>query len=607
MIVLGVSGLYHDSAAAIVSEDGILAAAQEERFTRIKHDNRLPVNAIRYCLRQANVTAADLDAVVYYDKPTLTLDRYIHNVIALGEQSRALIDSKLDDMLLNRLAVDRNLRKVLGVLGKQDRLLTLEHHLSHAASAFYPSPFSSAAILTIDGVGEWATVTVGAGEGGDIRILEQLDYPHSLGLLYSAFSSFCGFRVNSGEYKFMGLAPYGEPTYYDRIREQVVDVKPDGSLRLNMEYFAFHKGERMYGEKFCELFGGGPRPRESTITRREMDIAASVQRLTEEVVVLLARHARQLTGQRNLVLAGGVALNCVANGKLLKEGVFDDLWIQPAADDAGGALGCALYALHTRYGVARRESPTDAQQGSYLGPEFTEEQIRDFLERNSCAFARHDTRQGLVEVVAAYLDEGKVVGWFQGRMEFGPRALGARSILGDPRRQDMQSRMNLKIKYRESFRPFAPLVLRERAADYFELDADSPYMLLVSEVRASRRLACPRPEGDDMLLAINATRSDIPAVTHVDYSARVQTVSEDRNPLLYELVRSFEALTGCGVLINTSFNVRGEPIVCTPEDAYRCFMRTQMDVLVLGDFVLLKEKQPEPTGEWSLGGHYELD
>ena len=607
MIILGVSGLYHDSAATIIDENKIIAAAQEERFTRIKHDNRLPVNAIRYCLKEAGVSPMDLDAVVYYDKPMLTLDRYIKNIIALGEEADYLIDSKLDDVVINRLSVDRNLRKVLGVLGKEDKLYTVEHHMSHAASAFYPSPYKSSAIITVDGVGEWATTTIGRGVDDKIEIIKQIDYPHSLGLVYSAFSSFCGFKVNSGEYKFMGLAPYGEPVFYDLIKEEIIDIKEDGSFRLNLDYFDYYKGKYMTNQKFSDLFGGPAREMESRITKREMDIAASAQKVIEEIIILLGRYAKKITGEKNLCMAGGVALNCVANGKLLSERVFENIWIQPASDDSGGALGCALYTMYEKFNVARSIDENDSQRGSYLGPDFDDDYIESYIKENSCVAVRYESEDDLCNTVAGYIDEGRVIGWFQGRMEYGPRALGNRSILGDPRNAEMQSKMNLKIKHRESFRPFAPIVLRERVNDYFVMEEESPYMLLVSEVQPDRRTDFKKQDTDDMLEIVNRKRSDIPAITHVDYSARIQTVTGERNPLIYKLTKSFEKLTGCGVLINTSFNVRGEPIVCTPEDAYRCFMRTEMDVLVLGHFVLLKDKQPAYEEIGDMEGLYELD
>ena len=610
MIVLGISALYHDSAAAIIRDGEIIAAAQEERFTRIKHDNRIPINAIEFCLGMAGIDMYECDEVVYYDKPILTLDRMIKNWRYLGIDSNWSIENRFSD-ICNRLEIDKLLRERFGILGVNDRLLTLEHHLSHAASAFYPSPFDEAAILTIDGVGEWATTTIGIGQFDQIKILEEIDYPHSLGLLYSAFTAFCGFKVNSGDYKFMGLAPYGEPIYYDIIKDKIIDIKPDGSYHLNLEYFDFYRGKHMTNEAFSTLFGGPPREPESRITRREMDIASSAQKVTEEVISKLAVHAIEKTGCDNLVLAGGVALNCVANGKLWKQGISSSIWIQPAAGDAGGALGCALYAYyHSK--KSRSVGIKDSQKGSYLGNAYSDEQIHAFIEHNAYVAHYFDDKRTLYRIVAHHIAEQKVVGWFQGRMEYGPRALGNRSILGDPRSENMQSILNLKIKFRESFRPFAPAVLRERVHDYFELDYDSPYMLLVSDVREERRLDFDKElflskYEEDMLPVVNAKRSDIPAVTHIDYSARIQTVDRDENPDFYDLIKAFEDETGCGVVINTSFNVRGEPIVCTLEDAYTCFMRTGMDVLVLGNAVMYKNEQPIWTESEDWKNEFKLD
>lgn len=605
MYILGISGLYHDSAAAIVKDSEIVAAAQEERFTRIKHDNSLPVNAIKYCLDEAKISMWDVDEVVYYDNPLLTLDRYVHNIEALkGDEANYIIDSKSEDVFFKRLKIDQLIRKKFGVVGKKDKLNVCEHHVSHAASAFYPSPFENAAILTIDGVGEWATVTIGRGNGKKLEILKEIDYPHSLGLLYSAFTSFCGFKVNSGDYKFMGLAPYGEPVYYSLLKEKLIDIKKDGSFRLNMKYFSFHKSEKMTNSKLAELLGGVPREPESKITRREMNIAASVQKLTEEIILGLAQYAKEITKEKNLVMAGGVALNCVANGKLLKEKIFENIWIQPAAGDAGGALGCAYYVAYQQTGIDRNVCAEDSQKGSYLGPEYKNEYVKTYLDNMNYAYVEKNDEELFLDT-AKFLEEGKVVGWFQGRMEFGPRALGNRSILGDPRSEKMQSILNLKIKYRESFRPFAPSVLREDVSKYFEMVEESPYMLLCSDVKKDRRKEFNKEEflnnyNDDMLPIVNTARSDIPAVTHIDYSARVQTVTQEKNNRYYKLISEFKKLTGYGVVINTSFNVRGEPIVCTPEDAYRCFMRTEMDVLVMGNCVLYKENQPlfEEKGNW---------
>ncbi len=611
MYILGISALYHDSAAALVKDGKILAAVQEERFSRKKHDNRLPFNAIDYCLSVADMSMFELDAVVYYDQPLLTLDRYIKNLSALGKDSDFQIEKRLDGLVSSRMKIDGLLRDKYGVLGKQDKLYTVEHHISHAASAFYPSPFESAAILTVDGVGEWATTAIGKGSGNKIEILEEIDYPHSIGLMYSAFTAFCGFKVNSGDYKFMGLAPYGEPVYYDLIKENIVDIKADGSFRLNLDYFDFYKGQFMTNEKFAQLFGGSARTPESKITRREMNIAASAQKITEEMLTALARHAKEITGEKNLVMAGGVALNCVANGKILDSKIFDDIWIQPAAGDAGGSLGCALYACYNLFDCDRKIYSGDSQKGSYLGPEFSSEDITKYLDSIGACYHKNE-KEKLYSSIAEEIANGKVVGWYQGRMEFGPRALGNRSILGDPRSEKMQSILNLKIKYRESFRPFAPAVLLEDISEYFETEHESPYMLLVSGVKSSRRKPFNKEKflseyEDDMLPVVNASRSDIPAVTHIDYSARVQSVDGKYNAEFYNLLREFKRQTGCSVLINTSFNVRGEPIVCTPKDAYLCFMRTEMDILVLGDIVLYKSEQKALKNDEDWRKVYELD
>ena len=611
MIILGISALYHDSAAAIIKDGEILAAAQEERFTRVKHDRSIPFHAINYCLKAAALFGMEeVDKVVYYDNPLLTLDRFVHNAAALRDNDY-LIETALPHLFEERLRISETLRKRYGFLGAEDKLYVTEHHISHAASAFYPSPFEDAAVLTIDGVGEWETTIIGIGEGNGLRIIEEIEYPHSLGLFYSTFTAFCGFKVNSGDYKFMGLAPYGEPVYYDLLKEKIIRVKGDGSYKLNLDYFDFYRGKFMYNDALTALFGGSARTPESRITRREMDIAASVQKLTEEIVIALGRHAREISGKSNLVMAGGVALNCVANGKLLKEKVFDKIWIQPAAGDAGGALGCALYAYY-QTGAARDVSSLDSQKGSYLGPEFTSEEIGEYLAEKGYAAHRCDSKKELYERAANHFADEKVVGWFQGRMEFGPRALGNRSILGDARSSTMQSRLNLKIKYRESFRPFAPSVLAEDMNQYFDLTQESPYMLLVGLVNEERRLPFDketmlRSNADDMIPIVNKPRSDVPAITHLDYSARVQTVDKERNPDYYGLISAFKEQTGCSVIVNTSFNVRGEPIVCTPEDAYTCFMRTEMDVLVLGDYILLKEEQPAWTEEKDWRNAYGLD
>ncbi|MFO0691359.1 MAG: carbamoyltransferase [Myxococcota bacterium] len=607
--VLGISCFYHDSAAAIVQDGEIVAAAQEERFTRKKHDPRFPLRAINYCLEEAFLEPDELDAVVFYDSPTLSFDRVIKSMLSAAPRSADQWQKAGPSFLGIKLFVTRYVHRALK---REVPVLFTRHHLSHAASAYYPSPFEEAAILTLDGVGEWATTSLARGEGGRIRTLEEIHYPHSLGLLYSAFTYFCGFKVNSGEYKLMGLAPYGRPVFADRIREHLFHAKPDGSFRLDMQYFGYLDSDVVTNERFDALFGGPPRKPESRITRREMDLAASIQQVTEEAVLALARHAREVTGSRNLCLAGGVALNCVANGRLEREKIFDRIWIQPAAGDAGGALGAALAASHMHFGVPRRvEGGRDAMRGSYLGPAYSSDEVRAFLERHGHPYERIEDRETRVRRIAQTLAEGKVVGFLSGRMEFGPRSLGGRSILGDPRRADTQTVMNLKIKYRESFRPFAPSVLEERCGDYFELDAESPYMLLVAPVRESLRKPFELPSSElgdtDLLEHVRKERSSVPAITHVDYSARVQTVSRDVAPDYHAVIEAFAEATGCPVVVNTSFNVRGEPIVCTPEDAYRCFMRTEMDLLVLDDCILEKSKQPAVPKDESWRQEYELD
>ena len=611
--VLGISAYYHDAAAAIVHDGEIIAAVQEERFTRKKHDPRFPVHAINHCLETAFIEATELDAIVFYDNPLLTWDRVMKNCMMAGPTSRDQFKKATASILGQKIWVADHVRNAIGCLGKLDKLLFTEHHMAHAASAFYPSPFERAAIVTLDGVGEWATTTIGIGQSERIELIKEINYPHSVGLLYSAATHFCGFKVNSGEYKLMGLAPYGEPKYYDVIRRNLIDVKPDGSFRLNTRFFGFLDSGAMTNEAFHELFGGPPRKPESTITRREMDIAASVQKVTEEIVISVARHAHQETGAKNLVMAGGVAFNCVANGKLLREGIYDNIWVQPAAGDAGGALGAALLGTHGYFGLPRqrREDGRDAQKGSYLGPEFSSAEIQAFINRHDYPYEQISDPKEHARTVAETIADGKIVGYFSGRMEFGPRALGARSILGDPRREDTQSIMNLKVKFRESFRPFAPSVLVEDISEYFDMDAESPYMLLVAPVKEARRLPSDREswwtDGSDMLSIINQPRSDIPAVTHVDYSARVQSVYPQDNPDYHRVINHFKKLTGFGVIVNTSFNVRGEPIVCSPKDAYTCFMRTDIDLLVLGDCLLWKNQQPhfEDVDDWK--STYELD
>ncbi len=596
MIVLGISALYHDSAAAVIRDGIIIAAAQEERFTRVKGDKSVPTHAVDYCMKAAGgLKGADLDAVVYYDDPILTLHRYLSNLAAVKGDREDLIAFSEASVFSQKLWIEKLLRDHLGTLGKPDHLFVTGHHYAHAASAFYPSPFEKAAVITVDGVGEWNTTTIGHGCGNQIRLLKKIDYPHSLGLLYSAFTYFCGFKVNFGDYKLMGLAPYGEPVYADLIRDNLIDIREDGSFRLDLRFFDFQFGRAMVNERFCELFGGERRFPEAPITRREMNIAASVQLVLEEVMLKLARTAKKLTGESDLVMAGGVALNCTANGRLLKEGLFRNIWIQPAAGDAGGALGAALAYYWSESGRKREPVVPDAQQGSFLGPEFSNEEIEAFLHENNipCHFLKTET---LFSRVAEWIDGQKVIGLFGGRMEYGPRALGHRSIIADARSEKMQSLLNLRIKNRESFRPFAPSVLESRCGDYFTPGISSPYMLFCLDVRehtkAAYSLKQRLDESPDMLPIINERRSGIPAVTHVDYSARVQTVDEKTNPFFYSVIKAFENRTGCGVVINTSFNVRGEPIVCTPEDAYNCFMNTEMDILVLQNYVLFKDEQP---------------
>ncbi|MBW8640356.1 carbamoyltransferase [Hoeflea sp. WL0058] len=594
--MLGISAFYHDSAAAILVDGQIVGAAQEERFSRIKHDAGFPVHAISYCLEAAGLTLSEIDRIVFYDKPILKFERLLETYVSYAPSGIRSFIAAMPVWLKDKLYLKQAIREDLAELGDMKNkdlppLLFAEHHQSHAASAFYPSPFERAAVLCLDGVGEWATTSVWVGNGRELTPLWEIDFPHSLGLLYSAFTYYTGFKVNSGEYKLMGLAPYGEPTYVDAILDNLIDLKDDGTFRLDMSYFNYATGLTMTNKRFDALFGGPPRRPESPISQQEMDIAASIQQVTEEVVLRLAKTVHEETGETALCLAGGVALNCVANGRLLREGPFDDIWVQPAAGDAGGALGAALLGWHVYEQKERIAVPGDAMRGSYLGPEFDDEAIRTALDAADARYQRLDDPE-LMSRLAGLMGEEKVVGWFQGRMEFGPRALGGRSIIGDPRSAKMQSVMNLKIKYRESFRPFAPSVLRERVSDYFDMDADSPYMLIVADVR--KDLLVELDEEQQKLSGIdklNLKRSQLPAITHVDNSARIQTVHEGTNPRYHALLKAFEAQTGCGVLVNTSFNVRGEPIVCTPADAYRCFMRTEMDVLVVGNFLLLKEDQ----------------
>ncbi|MEJ5238617.1 MAG: carbamoyltransferase [Limisphaera sp.] len=596
--ILGISAYYHDSAAALLQDGRIVAAAQEERFSRRKNDPDFPRQAIAYCLRQAGLSEADLDLVVFYDKPLLKFARLLETYLAVAPGGWRTFPVVLSSWLSEKLDLRRTIRRALPGLRPDTPIVFTGHHQAHAASAFYPSPFREAAILTVDGVGEWATTTIGVGRDRSVELWEELRFPHSLGLLYSAFTAYCGFRINSGEYKLMGLAPYGQPRFVETILRELVDLKPDGSFWLNLEYFNFLTGTTMTNERFHRLFGGPPRMPEGPIEPRHMDVARSIQVVTEEILLRLARRARERTGQRNLCMAGGVALNCVANGRILREAGFERLWVQPAASDAGGALGAALEAWHQAQGPRWYEALQDAEEdrlerdameGALLGPEFSDEEIEAVLREHGAVYRRLD-RDALLDATVEHLLQEKVVGWFQGRMEFGPRALGCRSILGDPRSPRMQSVMNLKVKFRESFRPFAPAVRRHRVSEFFELEVESPYMLLVAPLRPEWRR--PIPEGLTGLELLKAERSVLPAITHVDYSARNQTVDARRFPLFDALLERWERASGCPVLINTSFNVRGEPIVCTPDDAYRCFVNTEMDTLVIGSFLLERAAQP---------------
>ena len=606
MRILGISAFYHDSAACLLVDGELVAAAQEERFTRKKHDPSFPIHASRYCLREAGIGPRDLDYVAFYDKPLTKFDRILENYLQLVPFGLSRFLTLMPSWLREKLWMPDVIRKQLEYDGD---VLFGEHHESHAASAFYPSPFEEAAILTVDGVGEWPTTTIGKGDGNRLELLGEVRYPHSIGLLYSAFTYYLGFKVDSGEYKVMGLAPYGEPVYTQQLLDNVIDIKGDGSFRLNMEYFNFHRGLTMTSEAFHDLFGAPPRKPESVLSQREMNLARSVQEVTEIAMMRMAHHVHTQTGSKNLCLAGGVALNCVANGRLLREGPFERIWIQPAAGDAGGAVGVALAVWHRYLDQPRAacDGVRDRMNAALLGPHYSDDELESFCNSRGAPYKRV-TEPDLSREVARLIADEKVVGWFQGRMEFGPRALGARSILGDARSPAMQKTMNLKIKYRESFRPFAPAVLRERCADYFEMDEDSPYMLLVAPVRSERRIAMtPEQQSLDGIEKLNVPRSDIPAVTHVDYSARIQTVSREDNPRYYDLIAAFDDSQGCGTIVNTSFNVRGEPIVCTPEDAYRCFMRTEMDVLVLGTCILEKAEQAEWKEEKDWREEFELD
>ena len=611
--VLGISALYHDAAAVLIKNGEIIAAAQEERFTRVKHDPRFPENAIRYCMKEARIRYEDLDAVVYYDNPFLSAERLLCNIAAIGDKDINLAERNLRMLLSDKLWIHKKIELCSGKRISPENIFVTEHHISHAASAFFASPFEEAAILTFDGVGEWATSTIGIGKGNKLKILKEMDYPHSLGLLYSAFTYFCGFKVNSGEYKLMGLAPYGEPVYYDAIKSHLIKIYEDGSYKLNLKYFDFYLGGNMTNVKFAELFGGEARRPEEEITRREMDLAASIQQVIEEVVIKAARYAKEITGLANLCLAGGIALNCVANGKLLRERVFDHIWIQPAAGDAGGALGAAYYIYYHQWDRLRIPEDKDSMKGSYLGPSYDRKQITAFLSSNGYKYYDYyEEPDAIYQKIAEYLSEDKIIGLFQGRMEYGPRALGNRSIIANPMSKEMQSKLNLKIKFRESFRPFAPSVLTEKSRKYFKLDCESPYMLLVAEIKDELRVTMNETESNNcaemnLIDMVKQCRSQIPAVTHIDYSARVQTVSEDTNYDYYKTIKAFEEKTGCACIVNTSFNVRGEPIVCSPQDAYRCFMRTDMDILVMGKCILVKEEQNAIIKEGDWRKEYELD
>jgi carbamoyltransferase len=609
MRILGISAFYHDSAAALVEDGRIVAAAQEERFTRKKHDASFPRNAVNYCLEAAGVKLADIDHIAFYDKPFLKFERLLETYIALAPQGFRSFQMAIPLWLKEKLFQKSLLRKKLKEFDEEiaaDKLLFTEHHLSHAASAFFPSPFEKAVVLTMDGVGEWATTSAAIGEGNRLEIFQEIHFPHSLGLLYSAATYYTGFKVNSGEYKVMGLAPYGEPKYAKLILDNLIDLKPDGSFRLDMSYFDYCTGLTMTNERFAKLFGAPVRTPDKLLTPFHMDVAASIQAVLDEAVLRLTRSLAAKTGARNLCLAGGVALNCVANGKVLRDGKFDSIWIQPAAGDAGGAVGAALAGYHQFKGQPRTVGNTDGMSGAFLGPEFSQAEIEQRLTAAGAHFTVLD-EAAMVETTAKALADQLAVGWFQGRMEFGPRSLGARSILGDARSPAMQRNLNLKVKYRESFRPFAPAVLREDVADWFELDSDSPYMLVVADVRQDKRRTMTEAEqalfGIDKL---NISRSEIPAVTHIDYSARIQTVSGATNPLFHRLLTRFKALTGCPVLVNTSFNVRGEPIVCTPEDAFRCFMGNELDLLVVGRCVMKKAEQ-NPDLKQDYSSAFELD
>lgn len=615
-VILGISCYYHDSAACLLIDGDIKSAVQEERFSRIKHDARFPVNAIKYCLNSQGLTISDVDLVIYYEKPFLTFERLLETYLGCAPRGIRSFLAAMQVWIKEKLFLKTQLKKELRNLSNNEllasdnkipELLFSEHHLSHAAAAFYPSPYTQSVILCMDGVGEWATTSAWMGDGNTIQPLWEINFPHSLGLLYSAFTYYCGFKVNSGEYKLMGLAPYGTPKYADIIKNNIVDIKPDGSFRLNLSYFKYHRGFRMTSRKFDKLFGQSPRKSESNLTQFHMDLASSIQLVTEEIVLKLAKTLKEETGADNLCLAGGVALNCVANGKLLQSGIFKEIWIQPAAGDAGSSIGAGLVAWHQYLGESRTVHPEDSMKGTYLGPKFENQEICRWLDEIKAPYLTMDDSQLMLKI-AELLDTGNVIGWFNGAMEFGPRALGNRSIIGDPRNVSMQSTMNLKIKYRESFRPFAPSILEEELSTQFEMTGKSPYMLFVAPVK--KELCREMSSEQETLFGIdklNIPRSEIPAVTHVDYSARIQTVSYSKNPRFHQLISTFHQRTGCPLVVNTSFNVRGEPIVCTPQDAYQCFMRTGMDVLVVENQLLYKNEQPEIKYDEKWLNDFELD
>jgi len=626
--ILGISAYYHDSGVALIKDEEIIAAAQEERFTRIKQDADFPTNAVKYCLQEAGITIDEVDYIAFYDKPFIKFERLLETYLTEAPKGlKSFMMSMpiwLKDKLFLKETLSREFQAVFEALNSnatdkevkafkkslQEKFMFGEHHQSHAASAFYPSPFEDAAILTIDGVGEWTTTSLAYGKNNEIEFLEEIHFPHSLGLLYSAITYYIGFKVNSGEYKVMGLAPYGEPKYAELMKEHLIDIKEDGSFKLDMSYFNYTTGLTMTSKKFHTLFGAPPREREGTLTQKEMDLAASVQQITEEIMLKLARHAKEVTGSDNLCLAGGVALNCVGNGELLRANIFKDIWIQPAAGDAGGALGGAYSVYYQELGHQRTINPNemDKMKGTYLGPKFSAAETKEYLDSVNAGYQFIEQEDDLLDIVSDILKDGKVVGWHYDRMEFGPRALGHRSIIGDARNTQMQSTMNLKIKYRESFRPFAPSVLREKVSEWFSLDHDSSYMLLVAPVNPTKQIPMTKEEKTLFGIAkLNIPRSEIPAVTHIDYSARIQTVHKETNLRYHKLISKFDEKTGCPVIVNTSFNVRGEPIVCTPEDSYRCFMRTEMDVLVIDDFLLYKKNQPDFKDSSNWQEEFELD